>query len=125
MYIFMADMPMAAAAVLFLNRENRVLHSPRAGIFNSDRTIGELVEEGDVIATVDGEPIIAKISGKLRGLLKSGLPTTEHFKVADIDPRGKDANHLTISDKAYAIAGGVLEVLEGFDRNMVRRGERS
>lgn len=105
--------------------KNRVLHSPRAGIFNSDRTIGELVEEGDVIATVDGEPIIAKISGKLRGLLKSGLPTTEHFKVADIDPRDKDADHLTISDKAYAIAGGVLEVLEGFDRNMVRRGERS
>ncbi len=100
--------------------KNRVLHSPRAGIFTSERSIGELVEVGDVIATVDGEPIIAKISGKLRGLLMSGLPTTEHFKVADIDPRGIDADHTTISDKAYAIGGAVLEVLEGFGRNMLR-----
>ena len=40
--------------------KNRVLHSPRAGIFNSDRPERQ---KGDVIATVDGEPIIAKISG--------------------------------------------------------------
>ncbi|MCK9548567.1 MAG: selenium-dependent molybdenum cofactor biosynthesis protein YqeB, partial [Sphaerochaeta sp.] len=100
--------------------KNRVLHSPKAGIFSSERTIGELVNEGDIIATVDGEPIIAKISGKLRGLLKSGLPTTEHFKVADIDPRGIDADHTTISDKAWAIGGAVLEVVEGFGRNMAR-----
>ncbi|MDX9915467.1 MAG: selenium-dependent molybdenum cofactor biosynthesis protein YqeB [Sphaerochaeta sp.] len=99
---------------------NRVLHSPKAGIFQSERTIGELVNAGDIIATVDGEPIIAKISGKLRGLLKSGLPTTEHFKVADIDPRGVDADHTTISDKAWAIGGAVLEVVEGFGRNMMR-----
>lgn len=100
--------------------KNRVLHSPKAGIFESDRSIGELVKEGDIIATVDGEPIVAKISGKLRGLLMSGLPTTEHFKVADIDPRGVDADHTTISEKAYAIGGAVLEVLEGFARNTVR-----
>lgn len=100
--------------------KNRVLHSPRSGRFESSRTIGELVNEGDVIATVDGEPIIAKIGGKLRGLLTSGLMVSDHFKVADIDPRGLEADHTTISDKAYAIAGSVLEVLEGFGRNVVR-----
>lgn len=100
--------------------KNRVLHSPKAGLFESDRAIGELVNEGDVIATVDGEPIVAKIGGKLRGLLKSGLMTSAHFKVADIDPRGVDADHTTISEKAYAIGGAVLEVLEGFVRNVVR-----
>ena len=97
-----------------------MLHSPRSGRFESSRTIGELVNEGDVIATVDGEPIIAKIGGKLRGLLTSGLMVSDHFKVADIDPRGLEADHTTISDKAYAIAGSVLEVLEGFGRNVVR-----
>ncbi|HPZ15403.1 MAG TPA: selenium-dependent molybdenum cofactor biosynthesis protein YqeB [Sphaerochaeta sp.] len=100
--------------------KNRVLHSPRSGRFESSRTIGEMVNEGDVIATVDGEPIIAKIGGKLRGLLRSGLAVSDHFKVADIDPRGLEADHTTISDKAYAIAGSVLEVLEGFGRNVVR-----
>ena len=38
------------------------------------------------------------------------------MKIADIDPRGKDADYLTVSDKALAIAGGVLEALDGFSR---------
>lgn len=94
--------------------KERVLHSPKAGIFNSNLTIGELVHAGQVIATVDAEPITAPIDGKLRGLLNSGLYVSEHFKVADIDPRGAEADHTTVSEKAYAIAGAVLEVLDGF-----------
>ena len=94
--------------------KERVLHSPKAGIFNSNLTIGELVHAGQVIATVDTEPITAPIDGKLRGLLNSGLYVSEHFKVADIDPRGAEADHTTVSEKAYAIAGAVLEVLDGF-----------
>lgn len=94
--------------------EERVLHSPKAGIFRSQCTIGDLVHTGQVIATVDGEPIFAPIDGKLRGLLNSGLHVTAHFKVADIDPRGDAADHTTVSEKAYAIGGAVLEALDGF-----------
>lgn len=94
--------------------KERVLHSPKAGIFTSECKVGDLVSKGSVIAWVDGQPIIAPIGGKLRGLLNSGLSVSEHFKVADIDPRGENADHLTVSEKAYAIAGGVLEALDGF-----------
>ncbi|NLE16838.1 MAG: EF2563 family selenium-dependent molybdenum hydroxylase system protein [Spirochaetales bacterium] len=94
--------------------KERVLHSPKDGIFKSEYTIGALVHAGEVIATVDGEPILAPIDGKLRGLLNSGLPVTKHFKVADIDPRGDEADHTTVSEKAYAIGGAVLEALDGF-----------
>ena len=58
--------------------------------------------------------MIATIDGKLRGLLHDGLTVPEGFKIADIDPRGEEADHLTISDKARAIAGGVLEAIDGF-----------
>ena len=47
-------------------------------------------------------------------MLHEGLYVTEGFKVADIDPRGKGADYTTPSDKAYAIAGGVLECVDAF-----------
>ena len=96
----------------------RVIHSPAAGIFHGIREIGDIVKKGDVIARVGNRDVTATIDGKLRGLLHDGLEVPEGFKIADIDPRGEDADHTTISDKARAIAGGVLEAVDGFLRNV-------
>ena len=92
----------------------RVMHSPRGGVFEGRREIGDIVAKGDVIAYVGDTPVLASLDGRLRGLLHSGLTVPEGFKVADIDPRGEEAEFMTISDKARAIAGGVLEALDGF-----------
>ncbi|ADY13498.1 selenium-dependent molybdenum cofactor biosynthesis protein YqeB [Sphaerochaeta globosa] len=94
--------------------KERVLHSPKSGVFKAACKVGDIVSKGSIIAWVDGEPIVAPIDGKLRGLLNSGLTVSEHFKVADIDPRGEEADHTTVSEKAYAIAGAVLEALDAF-----------
>ncbi len=98
--------------------KERVLHSPAAGVFHSDRTIGELVKQGDVLAMVGDTPVIATIDGKLRGLLNNGLTIPEHFKIADIDPRGVRADHTTVSEKAMAIGGAALEALDAFISRM-------
>ena len=70
---------------------------------------------GQTVAYVDGPngqiPVKTLISGKIRGMLFSGLEVTEGFKVADVDPRGEKTDHTTCSDKAMAIAGGVLEAV--------------
>jgi len=87
----------------------RVLRAPKAGTFTGLRSIGERVEPGDRVAEVGGEPVFTTIGGILRGMLRSGLPVTPGFKVADVDPRAKPEHCLTISDKALAVAGGVLE----------------
>ena len=92
----------------------RVIHSPAAGTFHAVTQIGDLVRKGDRIAYVSDTAVTATIDGKLRGLLHDGLIVPEGFKIADIDPRGAEADHLTISDKARAIAGGVLEAIDGF-----------
>jgi xanthine dehydrogenase accessory factor len=44
-------------------------------------------------------------------LLKDGIRVEEGMKAGDIDPRGKREQCYSISDKARAIAGGVLEAI--------------
>jgi len=63
------------------------------------------------VAEVEGRPVVTEIDGILRGLLRDGLPVTKGFKVADVDPRCRREHCFTISDKARAIGGGVLEAL--------------
>ena len=55
--------------------------------------------------------VVALISGVLRGLIMPGTPVTQGLKVGDIDPRGDAAACHTISDKASAIGGGVVEAI--------------
>ena len=89
----------------------RVIHSPAAGVFRSDRAIGDIVSAGDVIGYAGDSPMCTQIDGCLRGLLANGVQETEGFKCADVDPRG-DASYINyISDKATSVGGGVLEAL--------------
>ncbi len=87
----------------------RLLRTMKKGIFHAQKSIGERVNKGAVVAVVDDFPVIAKISGVVRGLLRDGVEVKKGMKVGDIDPRGKREVCFTISDKARAIGGGVLE----------------
>ena len=64
-----------------------------------------------VIETEEGKvPVLATITGIIRGLIRDGYPVTVGFKIADIDPRREELeNCWLISDKARCIAGSVLE----------------
>ena len=75
-----------------------------------------MVVGGDILGYVDKTPIIAIIDGVVRGLLHEGLlheglQVTHNMKIGDIDPRTEVDKCRTISDKARAIGGGVLEAL--------------
>ncbi len=89
----------------------RVLRAPSAGILAVVRSIGELVTCGEVMAEVAGSPVVAQASGLLRGMMRSGVEVKAGMKIGDIDPRGSSVDHRRISDKARAIAGGVLEAI--------------
>ena len=90
--------------------EKRIVRAPKAGMFYGRKAIGDLVKAGDVIAQVDTEPVRATLNGVLRGLLHD-MPVQANVKVADIDPRGEPRYCSSISDKALAVAGGVLEAV--------------
>ena len=94
----------------------RVLRSPAEGIFQGHKAIGELAQPGEMLANVDGQPIVAPFAGVVRGLLHDGVPVSAGMKVGDLDPRGVREYCFLISDKARSIGGGVLEAaLAGMD----------
>jgi xanthine dehydrogenase accessory factor len=94
----------------------RVLRAPAEGPFQGRVRIGDLAKAGDVLAVVEGQPIVAAFDGVVRGLIQDGLRVTAGMKVGDLDPRGVREHCFTISDKARAIGGGVLEaILEGIE----------
>lgn len=96
----------------------RLLRTPCPGIFHPLCAIGDQVEAGQVVATVDGQPVIAEISGVIRGLLPEGLSVPPQMKAGDVDPRCRREHCFQISDKSLAIAGGVLEAVFTADNRL-------
>ncbi len=89
----------------------RVLRAPKAGLFQGRVEIGEHLEPGQLVAEVDGEPILSPFAGVMRGILHSGLEVSQGMKVGDVDPRDDPSYCRLVSDKALAIGGGVLEAI--------------
>ena len=90
----------------------RVLRSPANGVVNCRNDLGDRVNKNDIVAEVDGIPVRGEIDGILRGLCHDGIMVTKDQKIGDIDPRGERELCFRISDKARAIADGVLESIE-------------
>jgi len=91
--------------------EERILRAPVHGVVEGQAAIGDRVTGGQIVAQVSGRPVCAQIDGTLRGLIHSGICVPAGTKIGDVDPRAEPAHCQQISDKAYAIAGGVLEAV--------------
>ncbi|MGL5578981.1 MAG: selenium-dependent molybdenum cofactor biosynthesis protein YqeB [Fusobacteriaceae bacterium] len=88
----------------------RVIYSDYEGRLKITRDIGEIVQEGEVIAEIGNNKICAKISGVIRGMIRGGYPVKKGMKIADIDSRKEEQkNCFTLSDKARALGGSALE----------------
>ncbi|ADK82041.1 selenium-dependent molybdenum cofactor biosynthesis protein YqeB [Sediminispirochaeta smaragdinae] len=94
----------------------RVIRAPVAGIIEELCALGDIVRSGDPVMAIRGKDgqkdiVTAPIDGMVRGLIKGGSEVTKEFKIGDVDPRGEKADFTTVSDKARAVAGGVLEAI--------------
>ena len=89
----------------------RLLRSPGEGYVIPIKSIGDSVIPGDVVAHVEGLPVCSQIEGIVRGLIHPSVKVKKGLKIGDIDPRGEREHCFSITDKALAIAGGVLEVI--------------
>jgi xanthine dehydrogenase accessory factor len=90
---------------------DRVIYAPGEGIFHQVMDIGSAVQVGDIVGRVGQAPVLAPLSGILRGLLQDGIPVQAGLKIGDVDPRAALDHCYTISEKALAIGGGVLEAI--------------
>jgi len=89
----------------------RVLRAPADGRFTGTMEIGDAVVAGQSVGMVDTAAVESRIDGVVRGLLHSGVSVRRGAKIGDIDPRGIREYCFTVSDKANAVAGGVLEAV--------------
>lgn len=108
----------------------RLIRAGADGIFRGSVQIGDVVKAGDIVGYVvkngdiaghaDGKdrdgcgqqiPVSAQIDGVVRGLLQDGVAVKTGMKAGDVDPRCQVSHCFTVSDKAAAIGGGVLEAI--------------
>ena len=91
--------------------EERVLRAPGDGTMRNVLAIGDKVKRDATVCYVNDAEVKAALSGVVRGLLLDGMTVKKGLKIGDIDPRGRKEYCYTISDKARAIGGGVLEAI--------------
>lgn len=91
--------------------KERVLRAVCSGVFMSERLIGEPARKGELVGEIGSSPVYAPIDGILRGLIRPGSQVTAGLKIGDIDPRGEPGYCDTISEKARALGGAVLEAI--------------
>lgn len=101
--------------------EERILRACGEGVVQNERDIGALVRAGDVVCHINGTPVAASVSGVLRGLIRDGSRVYGGMKIGDVDPRGELSYCYTISDKARAVGGGVLEALLALGAGEINR----
>jgi xanthine dehydrogenase accessory factor len=105
----------------------RLIKAQRQGIFRTVHQLGDRVEQGEKVGVlvllfvredlfrgvpVDSEyPVVARIGGVIRGLLRDGVPVNAGDRLGDVDPRGLTDDLAHISDKAQRVAEGVLEAM--------------
>ena len=98
--------------------KERIIRAPADGPFEPVAAIGQQVKLGDVVARVNGVAVTAQLTGIVRGMLPAGIPVHTGMKAGDIDPRCEVEHCFTVSDKARAIGGGVLEGILYFGRRL-------
>jgi len=88
----------------------RVLRAPHAGMVRNAKSIGDSVKSGETVLYVGATPVQAMMDGTVRGLIRE-IQVSGKEKVGDIEPAGGCPDYGTISDKAIAIGGGVLDAI--------------
>ncbi|HWF35100.1 MAG TPA: hypothetical protein VG295_07000 [Solirubrobacteraceae bacterium] len=91
---------------------DRFIYAPLAGMFRTEAAIGQQVERGEVLATIESEPLQAPLDGILRGLTHDGVPVEAGAKVVEVDPRGEIGAVIGLGARPQRIAEGVAAAIE-------------
>jgi xanthine dehydrogenase accessory factor len=90
----------------------RLVYAPHEGVFKTNREIGELVQDGEIVGCINTTAIRAPLDGCLRGLTRSGVLVSTGTKIIEVDPRGLEAKITGIGERPNRIAEGVLQAIE-------------
>jgi xanthine dehydrogenase accessory factor len=99
--------------------EKRVVRAPCGGAFPRAGPYRRHRDPGPGAGRRGATPVTAPIAGLVRGLIADGIDVPAGIKIGDVDPRGPGIDPARVSDKARAVAAGVLEAV------LVRRREEA
>ncbi|MBA3946792.1 MAG: hypothetical protein H0X37_19800 [Herpetosiphonaceae bacterium] len=108
----------------------RLVYAPVDGLFHTEHRIGDAVQAGEVVGSIDPVALSAPLSGRLRGLTHDGVPVVRGTKVIEVDPRDTAAGGLVamtgIGERPGRIAAGVLQAIqEWMDARTAERRQAS
>jgi len=89
----------------------RVLRAPADGNLQALKEIGDFCKTDEKIALINGKEILSPFDGILRGMIHPRVEVTEGMKIGDVDARNDPNLIRFVSDKALAVAGGVMEAV--------------
>lgn len=92
----------------------RLIQAEGDGRVEPKAEIGSRVVKGQIVAYTGGEPVYAKMSGMVRGMLQPGVMVKKGMKIGDIDARTEERYCVTISDKARCVGRGASYAMEQF-----------
>ena len=89
----------------------QIIKAEDAGVFITERNIGDIVLRGDLIGKLDDIPLAAPVDGVIRGILRNETKVLSKTGLVEIDPVNDRAVSYNISKDMRMIAGGVLEAI--------------
>jgi xanthine dehydrogenase accessory factor len=95
------------------HRRERFVYAPCAGDFRTRLDIGALVTAGQEIGQIEGLPVLAPLTGRLRGLAHDGALIKQGAKIVEVDASGNRSSGSGVGARPRRIAQGVLTALTG------------
>jgi xanthine dehydrogenase accessory factor len=91
--------------------QTQIYYADDAGVFTTEREVGESVKKGDLLGKLGEEEIIAPLSGVIRGVLRSEMRVLPKTRLIEIDSFNSPESCREMRDAMRAISGGVLEAI--------------
>ena len=89
----------------------RFVPAGEPGTWHTSARLGQRVQAGEMLGTLNGEPVRAPIAGHLRGLSRDGVRVAAGARLVEVDPR-LTPELAGLGERPLAIARGVVEALE-------------
>jgi xanthine dehydrogenase accessory factor len=90
---------------------NIILKSEYSVVFTTERNIGDIVIQGDIIGKFNDTQLSAPAGGVIRGLLRNETKVLNNTGLVEIDPVHDKMACFDISKEMRVIGGGVLEAI--------------
>ena len=93
----------------------RLIKASADGRMHPIVSIGDMVHKDQVVALTGDKEVYASMTGIVRGMLQKDVQVIKGQKIGDIDARCEEFHCFSISDKARAVGGAVLEAVTSFE----------